>query len=804
MSVFDGSDGNDTIIGTDGDDVFHLSKGQDILSGRGGIDTLIADLSLATTSGAPSSVSVDDAGLKGTIRAGELGAPPFWSTEFLGMEHVQITTGATNDGFYLTFDRTIAGYTIEIDGGAGLDYLDLDLSLGQHAALVGDAAVSIGNSSLTFRNIEAFHLSLGSGNDDLTLVGGDDTVKAGQGNDRILGMGGNDMIEGQWGGDYLDGGAGNDKLYAYDAYIGVDDGSEIDTLIGGAGDDLLSFGYGDNADGGTGTDRLSISLRSATAGAVLDLTVLFAGGTITLGGGTITGFEAYDVIYGTDYGDTIITGDAPNVGIFLLTGIQGFGGDDAITTGSRADTVSGGLGNDIIHSGGDQDRISGDEGNDILYADAGNDTVFGGDGNDEIHGGADNDTIQADAGIDQLFGDGGNDSLRGGTGADMMNGGAGDDTYYLEDGDTIVEAVGGGFDTVYTDSTFQFAATNFALSAGAEIEVFAASGNSNIVDVNLTGNEFGQRIVGNIRNNILDGGGGADTLVGGQGNDIYIVDVTGDVVTENAGEGTDEIRTALSSYSLAALPNVENLTGTSNSGQTLTGNTVGNVLRGGGGNDVLDGASGADTMIGGGGNDLYLVDQMGDTVTENAGEGTDEIRTAQASYSLAALGNVENLTGTATSGQILTGNAANNFIIGSIGNDALFGADGSDILIGGRGLDRLTGGAGADTFVFASVADSLTEAFRSDGGKFLPDIILDFTAGQDRIDLSQIDAVAGTAPNDAFTFIGGAAFGHHAGELRFEARDGWLHIYADVDGDGLADMQIVAAAPTIQASDFIL
>ena len=84
-------------------------------------------------------------------------------------------------------------------------------------------------------------------------------------------MGGDDRIEGQWGGDYLDGGDGNDQIYAYDDYIAVDDGSEIDTLKGGAGNDLLSFGWGDSADGGSGVDRLSISLRSATAGVVLSI-----------------------------------------------------------------------------------------------------------------------------------------------------------------------------------------------------------------------------------------------------------------------------------------------------------------------------------------------------------------------------------------------------------------------------------------------------------------------------------------------------------------------------------------------------
>src|SRR5205085_5742384 len=146
---------------------------------------------------------------------------------------------------------------------------------------------------------------------DLTFAGGYDYVEGGGGNDRFIGMGGDDVLIGLVGGDILDGGDGNDELYAYDKYTGVDDGTEIDTLTGGAGNDLLSFGYGDSADGGAGTDRLSISLRGGTTGVVLDLSALFAGGTITIGGGTVTGFETYDRIYATQFADTIITGNAP-------------------------------------------------------------------------------------------------------------------------------------------------------------------------------------------------------------------------------------------------------------------------------------------------------------------------------------------------------------------------------------------------------------------------------------------------------------------------------------------------------------
>jgi len=358
---------------------------------------------------------------------------------------------------------------------------------------------------------------------------------------------------------------------------------------------------------------------------------------------------------------------------------------------------------------------------------------------------------------------------------------------------------------VYIDSTFMFIATNFVLSPGAEIEVFATSVNANQLNINLTGNEFGQQITGNDRNNILDGGGGADTLVGGSGNDVYIVDVAGDVVTENAGQGTDEIRTALANYSIAAIANVENLTGTSASGQSLTGNAGDNVIRGAGGND---------TLIGGGGNDSYYVNNSGDSVVEAAGQGIDRVY-ASADFILGAGQSVEiistdNDAGTAAValrgnelGNLIYGNAGVNALAGGGGDDRVDGGAGNDRIEGGLGGDRLTGGSGADMFVYGAVQESQF-ALRSDGEKVMPDTIVDFASGQDRIDLSGIDANAGTAGDDAFTYLGTAAFTGHAGELRFELHGAQVLILADIDGNGVADMQILAMTSSLQAGDFVL
>src|SRR4029453_4722868 len=85
-------------------------------------------------------------------------------------------------------------------------------------------------------------------------------------------------------------------------------------------------------------------------------------------------------------------------------------------------------------------------------------------------------------------------------------------------------------------------------------------------------------------------------------------------------------------------------------GETVTGTAADDILPGLGGNDtisglagndMLAGGTGADTLTGGIGNDTYGVDDPGDTVIENASEGTDTVNTS-INYVLTA--NVENLT----------------------------------------------------------------------------------------------------------------------------------------------------------------
>lgn len=263
----------------------------------------------------------------------------------------------------------------------------------------------------------------------------------------------------------------------------------------------------------------------------------------------------------------------------------------------------------------------------------------------------------------------------------------------------------------------------------------------------------------------LDGGAGNDSLVGGAGDDVYVVDSALDVVVEAANAGNDTV--ALGIYGYAAFTytladNVENVeinpawvVGTNSYYYypvTITGNALGNIMRGGtgsdylaglggndrlfggDGNDTLDGGIGNDIMSGGLGNDIYYVNAAGDKVFEYPVNSGVDLVISSISYVLGA--HVENLKLAGTANLNGTGNALDNRIIANSGNNVLKGMDGIDTLsyetattkvtVGlHTGAAQVTGGSGTDkvfdfeNLVGGSAGDNLkgsTGANRIDGG----------------------------------------------------------------------------------------
>jgi Ca2+-binding RTX toxin-like protein len=244
----------------------------------------------------------------------------------------------------------------------------------------------------------------------------------------------------------------------------------------------------------------------------------------------------------------------------------------------------------------------------------------------------------------------------------------------------------------------------------------------------------------------LDGGLGADQLKGGKGNDTYVVDDTGDIVTELLDQGTDLVESSVT-YTLP--DNVEKLTLTGTTAIDGTGNNLANTIKGNTANNILNGGTGADQLKGGTGDDTYIVDDIEDVVTELVDQGTDLVESS-VTYTLPD--NVEKLTLTGTTAikgtgnnlaNTINGNSANNTLKGGKGNDLLIGNEGDDQLNGGVGDDTLTGGIGADKFIY-----NTNEAFvKSLVGV---DTITDFTSSQtdqivlDKTTFTRISSMAGT------------------------------------------------------------
>lgn len=304
------------------------------------------------------------------------------------------------------------------------------------------------------------------------------------------------------------------------------------------------------------------------------------------------------------------------------------------------------------------------------------DRFYGSTDNDVFYGGAGNDVLYGDAGNDIFYGGTGNDFIHGGTGSNLMYGGAGNDTFLVMDtGNQIFENAGEGYDTVQ-------AQINYTLPANVEDlelwESFYFPGKTFIGPIYGTGNDLSNVIDGNSQGNNLSGLGGNDVIYGKGGVDLIQGGFGDDALF--GGDGAD-------------------LLDGGEGNDALYGDADNDILSGGSGNDYLNGGTGIDYMYGNTGDDFYVVDNMGDVVSEYANSGID---TVSASVTYLLIDNVENLRLTGSSNINGTGNSLNNQIYGNAGDNTLVGGAGNDSLNGYSWstdeYDMLTGGTGSDRF----------------------------------------------------------------------------------------------------------
>jgi Ca2+-binding RTX toxin-like protein len=503
----------------------------------------------------------------------------------------------------------------------------------------------------------------------------------------------------------------------------------------------------------------------------------------------------FDLTAGDDVFDTTAEGDV----------INGLAGNDQLSTYASNSTLNGGDGDDTLYSDFmmSGNLLNGGSGADTIAASYGS-NVDGGDGSDiinvasveslrsTIHGGLGNDIIGVPNGdstnFASIYGDDGDDQIGasgdgylvdGGNGADnidvLVNGLAWSEIYGGNDNDMIqirdgvsrgaLADGGNGNDII-------------CLSQSMNLTIKGGAGDDNI----FTGSDFAADRTLSSQFSNIDGGDGNDSisgvysfgeLKGGAGNDAMDIDCGKETVS--GGDGNDTIRiTDISQIS---------------------------VISGDAGDDILTYAVvNASPVIdkdlefkGGTGNDKYIVDSNFIKLTELAGEGTDTVQSGQTSLSLAA--NLENAVLLGSQGLSLTGNAANNHLTGNGGNN---------LIVGGEGADVLGGGAGKDVFDYNALVDSGINGSARD-------VITDFAAGKDRIDLSAIDASTMRAGNNSFSFIGKSAFHHKAGELRYWQHDetgtahDWTIVAGDVNGDGAADFAInMKGIVVLSAVEFVL
>jgi len=711
--------GNDTLYGDGMSNTIYGNAGADTLAGNDGTDLLY-----------------------GGIGADSLDGGADNDTLYGEADNDVLTGGAGNDSLDGgTGDDTFIGGSGNdtFTGGNGVDIADYRTATAKIVIAPDGGLLSTGTLS-TSEGTDTI-------NNDVEVIYGSngfaDTITGNSNNNTLYGWGGNDTLIGDDGDDLLYGGDGND------------------TLAGGLGADTLSGG---NVGSASGTDTVDYSSDIAAVTVNLSSGFTFNGvaqNTALDGGASTDTITNFYKILGSAFNDTLIgnTGASDylqgNAGDDWLVMTTGNDTIDGGTHGSNGDTIdfsqiagsvivnlansnaTGSAGVDFITNVENisatlyADTLTGDTNRNIIVGRTGNDTISAGSGADLIYG-DDNTALLAmggsESGADTIWGEAGDDTLLGGLGNDSLFGGADNDTIYGGEGNDSIEG-----------------------NAGTNI---------------LAGDDGNDYFTVHEGNDTISGGNGIDTVSYYYAGASVTVDISNITTVQATGGGGSDRFNAL---------DIENLYGSNNYNDTLTGNSLANLIRGYGSNDTLYGNAGIDTLYGDDGVDTLYGGDDGDTLYGGAGadklygelgndtvyggadndtiyasalsDGSDvfdgESGTDTVDYSVVngaitvTLNSATNATVTLSGGDSDTIVNIENFVGGS-GNDTITGDSNDNILTGNAGADTLKGGSGADTLLGSAGAD-----------------VLYGEIGNDSIDGSNDDdTLMGGAGND--TLVGGS------------------------------------------------
>lgn len=345
ITAINGGMGNDTIIGSDDDNVINGGDGSDRLSGGIGFDTIDGGGGNNVLNGG----SDDDVFLVGTKTSLNtyIGGSGFDTIQGNGDEAVIVLTTGSLSGIESIVS---GGFGVTIAGTTGVDVIDLrsvDIPDGEIALIDGKD----GNDTIYGTNANVNSGSTGA-----------DTIAGGTGDDRIFGGSGDDIIEGGADFDYLDGGAGFDTV---NGNLGDDMivASGLDFLFGDEGNDtfLAKGGAANNFDGGADFDTILATANGNIAiETIVDVERIDGGGFTNV---NLTGLTTGGVL---DFTGVELIGIKSILGSGQSDDFIGSDDNDLILGGGGADLLNGGAGNDTISGGSAFDELSGGEGADIF------------------------------------------------------------------------------------------------------------------------------------------------------------------------------------------------------------------------------------------------------------------------------------------------------------------------------------------------------------------------------------------------------------------------------------------------------